>query len=126
MDEELLCKEQCRTPCNEQSFETDIKQTAFLFFKKHFNSFYIVLDSDYFTKIIYSPSLILGELIINLTNIWSLWHGMSFISIFIELFELLKNIFTKLTNRYGFNLLHFVELFRKSNVNNILNVSALT
>ena len=103
-----------------------LKQTAFLFFKKHFNSFYIVLDNDYFTKIIYSPSLILGELIINLTNIWSLWHGMSFISIFMELFELLKNIFTKLTNRYGFNLLHFVELFRKSNVNNILNVSALT
>ena len=119
------CKSECRTPCDEYYYEVDIKKTliyinyvGYEFLK----SYYIALDGNYFTKIIYSPSLLLGDLIINLTNTWSLWHGMSFITIVIELFELLKKFSTKMSRYCGLKLRTILEYFGELEFNANLKV----
>ena len=115
LDFELFCKKQCRTPCNEFSYEVDIMKFEFYYYEMYLPSFYIGLAHNGFTKIIYSPSLEFGNLIINLTNIWSLWHGMSFIKIVIEFFVALKRISFKLNIRCSIHLINIMKIFQKSN-----------
>ena len=114
---ESWCKQQCKLSCNEYSFEMDIMKTEFQL--KTIPLYYIAFSNDYFTKIIYKPSLQVKDLIINLTNIWSLWHGVSFISIVIEFFTIFKKISSKINRRCGFNielLSHVKKLFLESNL----------
>ena len=118
---EVTCKEQCRTPCNEFTYELDILKIEFRSYS-NILSYYISLN-NYYTKIKYSPSLEFGELIINMTNIWSLWHGMSFITIVIEFFGLLKRISSKLRLQCSLHFIHIIKLFQKSNFHKYLKVS---
>ena len=76
----------------------------------------------YFTKIKYSPSLEFGDLIINLTNILSLWHGMSFITIFIELFQLFKKLSTKISGYCGSKFSRILNFFHELEFNAKLKV----
>ena len=121
LNAEFSCKEQCRTPCNEFSYELDILKNEFDSWHNIMPSYYIALN-DYYTKIKYSPSLELGNLIINLTNIWSLWHGMSFITIVFEFFGLLKKISSKLRLGWSIHFIHIIKLFQKSNFHKHLKV----
>ena len=110
---ESWCKQQCKLPCNEYSFEVDITRTESEIIT--IPLYFIALSNDYFTKIIYKPSIKFQDLVINLTNIWSLWHGMSFITIVMEFFKIFKNISTKMNRHCGFNLFHIKKLFLDSN-----------
>ena len=121
LDVESLCKEQCKTPCNEFSYELDILKIDLNFWAHLLPSYYIALN-NYYTKIKYSPSLEFGELIINLTNIWSLWHGMSFITIVIEFFRLLKKISSKLRLGWSIHFIYIIKLFQKTNFHKYLKV----
>ena len=121
LDVELTCKEQCKTPCNEFSYELDILKIEFGSYQEML-SYYIALN-NYYTKIKYSPSLVFGELIIKLTNIWSLWHGMSFITIIIEFFGLLKKISSKLRLKCNIYFIHITKSLQKSNFHKYLKVS---
>ena len=120
LDAEISCKEQCRTPCNEFSYELDILKREYGRYEV-IQPYYIALN-NYYTKIIYSPSLQFGELIINLTNIWSLWHGMSFITIVIEFFGLIKKISSKLRLKCSIQFISFIKLLQKSNFHHYLKV----
>ena len=124
---ESSCYQLCRSSCNEHSFEVDIKKTKILRNKiiRPIRSFFIAMDI-YYTKIKYSPSLEFGDLIINLTNIWSLWHGMSFITIVIELFGLIKKFSTKISHYFGPKLSSIVQYFRQLEFNANLKVNIFT
>ena len=121
LDLESFCKKQCRTPCNEFSYELDILKIEFDSTHEEMLPYYIALN-NYYTKIKYSPSLEFGQLIINLTNIWSLWHGMSFITIVIEFFGLIKKISSKLRLGWSIHFIHIIKLLQKSNFHKYLKV----
>ena len=121
LDDEY-CKKRCRTPCYENTFDVDIIKNQFFSIDQTIPTYISALKDNYYTKITYSASLTFLDLIINLTNIWSLWHGMSFISIFIELFELISKISSKITLHCGQKLIHIVEFFRTSSFHNNLKV----
>ena len=121
-DVQAFCKKQCRTPCNEFSYEFDILKIKFHYLDGSLIPYYIALN-NYYTKIKYSPSLEFGELIIKLTNIWSLWHGMSFITIIIEFFGFIKKISSKLRFGWSIYFIHIIKSLQKSNFHKYLKVS---
>ena len=120
-DVQSLCKEHCRTPCNEYSYDLNILKIEYRYLDYTLPTYYIA-NQDYYTKIKYSPSLEFVDLIINLTNIWSLWHGMSFIKIVIEFFALIKRISSKFRIPFSIHLINIMKLFQHSNFDQSLKV----
>ena len=91
------CDLKCMVSCDETYFNTDYEQVqssgnlAGPIYK-------FILKDSYYRRIKYSPKMTFFILLIQMANIWSLWHGISFQQIF--------ELFLRFTN-----FIEFIEVF---------------
>ena len=80
------CDEKCLTPCYDTLFQSDydeiLGQYAINMKKFH-------LKESFYIKIIYTPHMTSMNLFIDVVNIWSFWHGVSFLQIVIILLTII-------------------------------------
>ncbi len=68
------CSRLCGTPCQDDYFSYDSE----MIFKPLIEPIIFYIDGKYYSRLIYSPKTTFYSLIIDMANIWSLWHGISF------------------------------------------------
>ena len=92
------CFKECLESCEHAHFfisiEPDnhhIEEFTFTYFLEY----KFILKEKFYSKIIFNPRITFIDLIISITNILSLWHGISFLSIFSNLLVILAIILSK-------------------------------
>ena len=109
----LVCSNQCLESCSDTHYSIVYEMSNSVDAAKYTgNDFKFVLRESTFITLNYSPKMTFFSLIINIANIWSLWHGISFIQLYHILVSNLKfiicmNIFKKFKG--------LVEILRKLN-----------
>lgn len=73
------CNQECQDSCRDVYYNTDYEEIISQTNLKYYN---IYFKASYYTKIKYSPKMTFISLLIDIANIWSLWHGISFKQIF--------------------------------------------
>ena len=91
------CNGKCLTPCYDTIFHTDYDEVIR---DSPQNDVNFYLKESFYTKIIYSPHMTSMNLFIDAVNIWSFWHGVSFLQLIIILFSTINGyIKTKISFR---------------------------
>ena len=79
------CNNECQLPCIDTYLTSDYDEVHFSNNVGGGINYRVYLKDAYYRKINYSPKMTFFSLIIDSANIWSLWHGITFLSI-LELF----------------------------------------
>ena len=101
------CLDNCLEPCEYTQFFTAIQMDihSFAYFQSNepFVNIKFFTNDKFYSKIIFSPRITFIDLIISITNIMSLCHGISFLSIFTLLFLTMVNILLKFKTGFESN-----------------------
>ena len=80
-----ICDNQCRIPCHETTYSTDIIYKQIYQEFPNIMQYNIQFSDNYYMIISYEARTTLKNLVINIVNTLSLWHGVSFYLIFTQL-----------------------------------------
>ena len=107
-----ICERQCGDPCDDLYYEYYYEDVTFSdFYDKTYS---IIFENNYYYSIKYIAKTTMFNLLINVANILSLWHGLSFFDIIFAL-TYFKTIITRID-----------KLFKKCNLKFKLKVSHVT
>ena len=84
------CNKKCVDSCDDTYFSTDYQEIHSL---SKMPKFKFILKESYYRRIIYSIKMTFFILLIQIANIWSLWHGITFqqlFELFIKFFKIEK------------------------------------
>ena len=100
-DISMKCSHRCLDSCSDTHYTIVYEISNSIDAAKNTgNDYKFVLRQKIFITLNYSPKMTIFSLIINIANIWSLWHGISFMQLYDFLisrfkFNILVNIFKK-------------------------------
>ena len=100
-----LCIENCLESCEHvyfsTSIEVDVKNFDNMFTMTTYSpNFKFLIKENFYSQIIFNPRITFISLIISITNILSLWHGMSILSIFGYILAVVVVIMSKMKTHF--------------------------
>ena len=109
------CFKNCLESCEHVYFSTsigvDVHNVDDMFsYEVYSPDFKFLIKEKFYSQIIFNPRITFNDLIISITNILSLWHGMSILSILSYLLIVLMIILSKVKTRVKQNVWSFISL----------------
>jgi hypothetical protein len=97
------CYEKCRVSCDERLFIVEFSQNTVLKPYRHIGIVELDFYKNYYLNIIYAPNMLFMQYIIGVANLMGLWHGIDFLSLIDQFFQIIGLFLTKIRVKNFFN-----------------------